>query len=49
MIEKFVAPNDPILLKVAGKIPISQITSDEIQKDIGTMLGVAYPNQQDRS
>ncbi len=42
---KFVAPNDPILTKVAKDIPPDQINSDETRKIIQTMFKVAHGQQ----
>lgn len=45
---RFVSPNHPILIKVAQKIPKSQISSSETQKIIQTMLSVAYGQQKNK-
>lgn len=45
----FAAPNDPILIKVAEKIPVKDIKSPEVQKLINKMLSFAYPEQSDKS
>jgi len=44
----FAAPNDPVLVKIAEKIPVKKITSQETQKIIEKMLAFAYPEQSDR-
>jgi peptide deformylase len=46
--EKFVKPDDPILIKVAEPIDISNITALETRRDIEQMLNVAYGEQVDR-
>lgn len=38
----FVKPSDPILKKIAKKIPLEKISSPEMQKIINKMLSVAY-------
>lgn len=43
----FSAPNAPILVKTAQKIPVKEITSPKIQKIIEKMLKFAYPEQSD--
>lgn len=47
--EKFVKPDDPVLVRIAEAIDISKISSSETQKAIEEMLGVAYGEQVDRS
>jgi peptide deformylase len=44
----FSAPNDPVLVKIAEKIPVSEIASPVTQKIIEKMLKFAYPEQSDR-
>jgi peptide deformylase len=46
--EGFVAPDDPILDKIATEIPVVEITSPDIQSDIEFMLDKAYGQQKDR-
>ena len=40
--ERFVKPDDPILVKVAEEIPPDQITATEVQDLIEQMLDIAY-------
>jgi len=47
--EKFVKPDDPVLVKIAEPIDISKISAPETQKDIEKMLNVAYGEQVDRT
>ncbi len=47
--ERFVAPNDPILIQKAEAIPPKEITSTETQNIIEQMLDIAYRVQGDRS
>lgn len=47
--KKFVSPNDPILIKVAPKVALSEITSVKTQKQIERMLTSAYGEQSDRT
>lgn len=42
MKSKFIPPNDPILTKVAKKIPRGQINFAEIKKIVESMLKIAY-------
>ncbi len=44
-----VAPNDPILIKIAEEIPLESITSEEIQTIIEKLLSIAHGEQSDRS
>lgn len=44
---KFVAPNDPILVKTAEEIPVDQITSQETKAIIQKMLNVGLGEQGD--
>lgn len=46
--EKFVKPDDPILVRIAEAIDISKISSSETQEAIEEMLSVAYGEQVDR-
>lgn len=46
--EKFVKPNDPVLVKVAEAIKEGAITSLETKAIIETLLSVAYGEQEDR-
>ncbi len=43
----FAAPSDPILIKIAQEIPVSEITSPKIARLISKMLKFAYPEQGD--
>lgn len=43
--EKFLKPNDPILVQKAEEVSLSLISSDEVKKDLEEMLGVAYGEQ----
>lgn len=43
----FVKPNNTILSKVANKIPLEEINSDNTKKIIGEMLKTAYGEQKD--
>lgn len=45
----FAAPNDPILSKIAEKIPVGEIKSPETKKLIEKLLGFAFGEQKDRS
>lgn len=47
--KKFVKPDDPVLVRIAGAIDISKISSSETQKTIEEMLNVAYGEQVDRT
>lgn len=47
MKKDFVAPNDPILNKIAEPIPVEKITSPEIKHFIDQMLDVALGEQKD--
>lgn len=47
--ERFVQPNDPILLQVADPIQVEDIKSVETNKFIEKMLDTAYGEQVDRS
>lgn len=49
MIEKFVNPNDPILVRVAEKIEPDKINTTAIQNLIEKMLSVAFGEQTDRN
>jgi len=49
MVENFVKPSDPILLKIAEPIPIDEITSSDTQSTIAQMLKVALGEQMDES
>src|SRR3990167_9314196 len=49
MIEKFVKPNDPVLIKRAEEIKSEEIISPEIQEVIERMLNAAYGEQVDRN
>ncbi|MBI2040250.1 peptide deformylase [Candidatus Microgenomates bacterium] len=44
----FLQPNDPLLTKVAKKVPASQIDSPETRENIKQMLEVAYRQQKDK-
>lgn len=44
-----VAPNDPILNKVASPVSIDKIQTFEIQEIIENLLNIAYGEQQDRT
>ena len=44
----FAAPNDPVLVKTAEKIPVKAIASFKTKKIIEKMLAFAYPEQSDR-
>lgn len=46
--EKFVKPDDPVLVRIAEAIDISKISSSETQEAIEEMLSVAYGEQVDR-
>jgi len=46
--EKFVKPDDPVLVRTAEPIDISKISASETQQDIEKMLSVAYGEQVDR-
>lgn len=46
--EKFLKPNDPILVKVAEEVIPSDIGSDQIKKDIEEMFFVARGNQDEK-
>lgn len=48
VIEKFVRPDDPALIKVAEAIGPSKIASQETQESIEKMLDVAYGEQVDK-
>jgi len=48
-LEKFVAPNDPILIKVAKSVDIKDIQSKEIHDSIKEMFEVALGEQKDGS
>lgn len=48
MIEKFVKPNNPILVQKAEEIKPEEIKSPEIAEIIESMLNVAYGEQKDR-
>src|SRR3990167_1796971 len=49
MIEKFVKPNDPILVQKAEEIKPEEIKSSELEALIEKMLNVAYGEQTDRN
>src|SRR3989344_5610848 len=49
MIEKFVKPNDPILVQKAEEIKPEEIKSSELEALIERMLNVAYGEQVDRN
>jgi len=49
MIEKFVKPDDPVLIKRAEEIKPEEIKSPETQEVIEKMLNVAYGEQVDRN
>ena len=44
---KFLKTSDPILMKIAKKIPVSEINSRKTKKIVETMLKVAYGEQKD--
>ena len=44
-----VAPNDPILIKIASPVSLNKISSKEIKKDMEQMLDLACGHRQDRS
>ena len=46
--EGFAYPKDPILIKVAEKIPVKEVTSLKTKNIIKKMLKFAYPEQSDR-
>ncbi len=46
--EKFVKPDDPVLVRIAEPIDVSRISALETKKDIEKMLSVAYGEQVDR-
>jgi len=47
--EKFVRPDNPVLVKIAEEIRLSKIASPETQEPIEKMLSVAYGEQVDRN
>ena len=47
--EKFVAPDDPVLIKIAKAIDIAKIHSAQTQELVERMLSVAYGEQKDRN
>jgi peptide deformylase len=49
MNQKFVAPNDPILNKIAQPVSLDEINHDETKQHIEAMLDVAYGNRLDRT
>ena len=49
MIEKFVKPNDPVLIKRVEEIKSEEIKSPETQEVIERMLNAAYGEQVDRN
>lgn len=48
MTEKFVAPDDPVLMKIAEAVDPTKITASQTQELIERMLNVAYGEQTDR-
>lgn len=48
-LDKFVAPNDPVLNRIAEPVDVKKIQSSEIQASIKEMFAVAYGEQQDGS
>jgi peptide deformylase len=46
-LKSFLAPNDPILNKIAVPINLTEINSQEIQNDIQQMFSTAYGEQKD--
>ena len=46
-LDKFVAPNDPVLIKVAVPVDVENISSEETQNSIQDMFSVALGEQQD--
>lgn len=49
MLEHFVQPDDPILLKVAGAVPIDEIADPATKQAIEKLLDIAYGHQKDRT
>jgi peptide deformylase len=49
MIEKFVKPNEPVLIKKAEEIKSEEVKSPETQEVIERMLNAAYGEQADRN
>jgi len=47
-VRSLVKPNDPVLVKIAAKIPVKEITSEETKKDIKDLLDVAYGHRKER-
>ncbi len=45
---KFLSPDDPMLIKIAEPVAVDQISSSETKQQIEQMLTVAYGNQGDR-
>jgi len=48
-LDKFVAPNDPVLMRIAKPVDIKDIQSPETQNSIKEMFTVAYGEQKDGS
>ncbi len=46
-LKKFVAPSDPVLVRVAEHVDVLEITSEETQEYIDQMYKVAYGEQKD--
>lgn len=46
-LKSFLAPNDPVLNKIAEPVNLAGISSQEIQNDIQQMFSVAYGEQKD--
>lgn len=49
MRRELVSPNDPVLIKIAEPIPLSQITSRDTQSLVEEILDVAYGHRVDRT